>query len=68
MTNIVTEAAWWILVTQINAAAWLKVSCMIAGPMCGVRLGKPTMNDPALMSLATSTAFDVVMLAQGLSK
>jgi hypothetical protein len=23
MTHILTEAAWWLFVTQINAAAWL---------------------------------------------
>ena len=23
MTHILTDAAWWLLMTQINAAAWL---------------------------------------------
>lgn len=31
MTHILTEAAWWLLVTEINAPAMFGMSCYILG-------------------------------------
>jgi hypothetical protein len=30
MTHILIESAWWLFITEINAAAWFGVSCYIA--------------------------------------
>lgn len=29
MTHILAETTWWLLVTQINAAAWLSISGLV---------------------------------------